>query len=279
MTPSRSLIAEIPALRRFSRALVGHASRADALLEEALTDILSNPPQYAVKADGHTLDLRLELLRSLLGTMPLRLEESDPCGGCPMERATQTILLRLPLRPRIAFLLRTLEELCDDQIAYVMGVSPLQARLLAELGSASIASEIATRVLIIESDTTTAKGLSTLIEELGHTTCGNARSPREALAIAHREKPGLILTELAFLEDSSGTSILEEILKDHDVPVIIITDRPDLWQSDCGISPAGIITKPFLSDTVRAAISKALFFNRRAKYPFFDYERKNFKSH
>ena len=279
MTLARSLITEIPALRRFSRALVGHVSRADALLEDALTELLSNPAQMALKSNGHHLDLRLGLLKGLLSTVPLRLDEADPCGGCAMEKATQNILHRLPLRPRIAFLLRTLEELCDDQIAYVMGVSPLQARLLVELGSASIASEISTRVLIIESDTSTADGLSTLIEEFGHTTCGKAHSPGEALTLARQEKPGLILTELAFPEESSCISMIEEILKEHDVPVIVITDRPDLWQKDCGITPAGIITKPFLSDTVRAAISKALFFKRRAKYPFWEYERDDFTSH
>ncbi|MEI6573180.1 MAG: response regulator [Alphaproteobacteria bacterium] len=254
-------------------------SRADALLEDALTELLSNPSPLTAKSELYGLDLRLELLRSLISTMPLRLDEADPCGGCAMERATQNILHRLPLRPRIAFLLRTLEELCDDQIAYVMGVSPLQARLLIDLGSAAIASEISTRVLIVESDTSTADGLSTLIEELGHTTCGKAHSPLEALMLARQEKPGLILSELAFPEVSSGISMIEEILKDHDIPLIIITDRPDLWHKDCGITPAGIITKPFLSDTVRATVSKALFFNRRAKYPFWDYEKENFTRH
>ena len=279
MTLARSMIAEIPALRRFSRALVGHVSRADDLLEDALTELLSNPTQMALKSNGHQLNLRLQLLRSLISTMPRRLDEADPCGGCAMEKATQTILQRLPLRPRIAFLLKTLEELCDDQIAHVMDVSPLQARLLVELGSASIASAIETRVLIIESDSSTADGLSTLIEELGHTTCGKAHSPREALMLARQEKPGLILSELAFPEVSSGISMIEEILKDHDIPLIFITDRPDLWHKDCGITPAGIITKPFLSDTVRATVSKALFFNRRAKYPFWDYEKENFTRH
>ena len=279
MTLARSLIAEIPALRRFSRALVGHVSRADALLEDALTELLSNPAQMAPKPNGHHLDLRLGLLKGLLSTMPLRLDDADPCGGCAMEKAAHNILHRLPLRPRIAFLLKTLEELCDDQIAHVMDVSPLQARLLVELGSASIASAIETRVLIIESDSSTADGLSTLIEELGHTTCGKAHSPREALMLARQEKPGLILSELAFPEVSSGISMIEEILKDHDIPLIIITDRPDLWHKDCGITPAGIITKPFLSDTVRATVSKALFFNRRAKYPFWDYEKENFTRH
>lgn len=279
MTLARSLIAEIPALRRFSRALVGQVSRADALLEDALTKLLSDPAQISLQSNGHHLDLRLGLLKSLLSAMPLRLDKADPCGGSTMEKATQNILHRLPMRPRIAFLLRTLEELYDDQIAYVMGVSPLQARLLIELGSASIASAISTRVLIIESDASTADGLSTLIEELGHTTCGKAHSPREALTLASREKPGLILTELAFQEEASGISMIEEILKDHDVPVIVITDHPDLWQKDCGITPAGIITKPFLSDTVRTAVSRALFFDRRAKYPFWDYEKENFTSH
>ena len=279
MTPPRSLVAEIPALRRFSRALVGHASHADALLENALTDLLSNPARSSAPSNGHRHALRLELLKSLIGALPTRLEESDPCGGCAMERAAQSILLRLPMRPRVAFLLRTLEELCDDEIAYVMGVSTLQARLLVELGSASIAGEISTRVLIIESDASMADQLEALVKELGHTPCGKARSSSEALALADRERPGLILTELTFADGLSGHTMLHEILKNHDVPVIIITERPELWSNDSTILPAGFITKPFLTDTVRASISKALFFNRRARQPFFEYEIKNATSH
>jgi len=279
MTPARSLVAEIPALRRFSRALVGHAGQADTLLEDALAALLSNPLQSDARLADQRPALRLDLLKSLVGTLPIRLEESDPCGGCAMERAAQSILLRLPMRPRIAFLLRTLEELCDDEIAYVMGVSTLQARLLVELGSASIAGEISTRVLIIESNASTADQLENIVKELGHTSCGKARSSSEALALADRENPGLILTELTLPDELSGHTMLHELLKNHDVPVIIITERPELWVNNSNISPAGFITKPFLSETVRSSICNALFFNRRAKYPFFIYEAKNLTSH
>lgn len=279
MTLARSLIAEIPALRRFSRALIGHAARADAYLEHALTYLLSKSAPSRLVSDGDAQNTRLELLKSLLSVISPRLDGSDPCDGCAMEKATQSILLRIPLRPRIAFLLRTLEELRDDDIADVMGVSPLQARLLVELGSASIASEMATRVLIIDGNASTANKLETIIEELGHSSCGKASSTDEARALTDRENPGLILAALSFLDGSSSIAILEELLKDHDIPVIIITEHPELWKSESGISPVGFITKPFLTDTVRATICKALFFKKRPQNPFSDSEKIQYISH
>ena len=279
MTLARSLIAEIPALRRFSRALIGHAARADGFLEDALADILSKIAPSPLASDGDAQNTRRELLKSLLSVIPPRLDGSDACDGCAMEKATQSILHRIPLRPRIAFLLRALEELCDDDIAYVMGVSPLQARLLVELGSASIASEIATRVLIIDGNASTANKLETIIEELGHTACGKASSPGEARILTERESPGLILAELTFLDGSSSIAILEDLLEDRDIPVIIITERPDLWKPESSIAPVGFITKPFLTDTVRATICKALFFKKRPQSPYGDLDNTNYTSH
>ena len=255
MTLARALIAEIPALRRFSRALFGNVTRADSCVEAMLTDLLTHSAgRLSSLSDGHEDGFRLNLLASLIATLPPRLDEFDPCGGCAMEKSTQSVLHRLPKRPLLAFLLRTLEGLNDDDIAYVMKISPLQARLLIELGSASIAGEISTKVLIIEGDPIVAGRLSSLMK------------------LTTDQQPGLIISELLLPDHTSTLELLFELLKIHDAALIIVTEYPDLWNNIYNIYPAGLITKPFLNETVRATISKALFFDRRSKAPFWNYE-------
>ena len=276
MTLARALIAEIPALRRFSRALFGNVTRADSCVEAMLTDLLTHSAgRLSSLSDGHEDGFRLNLLASLIATLPPRLDEFDPCGGCAMEKSTQSVLHRLPKRPLLAFLLRTLEGLNDDDIAYVMKISPLQARLLIELGSASIAGEISTKVLIIEGDPIVAGRLSSLIEELGHEVCGIAGKIEDAMKLTTDQQPGLIISELLLPDHTSTLELLFELLKIQDAALIIVTEYPDLWKNIYNIYPAGLITKPFLNETVRATISKALFFDRRSKAPFWNYENKS----
>ncbi len=49
-----------------------------------------------------------------------------------------------------------------------------------------------------------------------------------------------------------------------EVPVIFITAYPERFLTGSRPEPAFLITKPFLTDTVKAVISQALFFNRKA---------------
>ena len=280
MTLARALIAEIPVLRRFSRALFGDVARADACLETILTNILSGTDsRFTSVPNGHVVDLRLKLLGSLVDALPARLDDFDPSCRCAMEKSAQTILRRIPKRPLLAFLLRTLEGLDDEDIAYVMGISPLQARLLVELGNASIAGEISTKVLIIDSDPAAGDLIGALIQELGHSLCGIAKTADEARDFIEREQPGLIISELVLSDQSVDITLFGSIPKFKDVPLIIITRFPEMWNESQGIYPAGIITKPFLKNVVRATISKALFFNRRSKVPYWDYQKEIQISH
>ena len=48
------------------------------------------------------------------------------------------------------------------------------------------------------------------------------------------------------------------------MPVIFITAYPERFLTGSRPEPAFLITKPFLTDTVKAVISQALFFNRKA---------------
>ena len=134
-------------------------------------------------------------------------------------------------------------------------------------------------MLIIDSDPAAGDLISALIQELGHSLCGIAKTADEARDFIEREQPGLIISELVLSDQSVDITLFGSIPKFKDVPLIIITRFPEMWNESQGIYPAGIITKPFLKNVVRATISKALFFNRRSKVPYWDYQKEIQISH
>ncbi|GGH26762.1 hypothetical protein GCM10007036_34810 [Alsobacter metallidurans] len=85
------------------------------------------------------------------------------------------------------------------------------------------------------------------------------------MASIQKLRPGLILADIQLADGSSGLEAVNEILGAIEVPVIFITAYPERFLTGTRPEPAFLITKPFLTDTVKAVISQALFFQRRAQ--------------
>ena len=75
---------------------------------------------------------------------------------------------------------------------------------LIDAANAEIAEQIATDVLIIEDEPLIAHDLRSIVEELGHSVVGMARTHREALAAMEKARPGLILADIQLADGSSG---------------------------------------------------------------------------
>lgn len=259
MSLSRKILVELPALRRFTRALVGDQKDGDAQIETLLNMILM-APEEALAAP----DLRLFLYAKLI-------EAFHECGaprsereGSVAEQSVRHVLERVAPRPRMAFLLKSLEGFSVEDIATVLQVSEVQARLLIELGSTGIAGQLRTDILIIEDEPLIALDLQEIVEELGHRVIGIARTVNEALSLVADERPGLILSDIRLADGSSGLDAVNRIIETLHVPVIFITAFPEQFLNGLKPEPAGLISKPFLSEAVRALVSQALFFDRRA---------------
>jgi CheY-like chemotaxis protein len=81
------------------------------------------------------------------------------------------------------------------------------------------------------------------------------------VALAARQKPDLILTDIQLADNSSGIEAVNDILKQFDdVPVIFITAFPERLLTGERPEPAFLITKPYSEDQVRSAVSQAMFF-------------------
>jgi CheY-like chemotaxis protein len=94
---------------------------------------------------------------------------------------------------------------------------------------------------------------------------GVARTHAEAVQATAKEKPGLVLADILLADGSSGLDAVNEMLRSFQVPVIFITAYPDRLLTGERPEPAFLITKPYQPDTVKAIVSQALFFERRAR--------------
>lgn len=118
------------------------------------------------------------------------------------------------------------------------------------------------RVMIIEDEAIIAMDIQDIVTEIGHHVTGIARTRDEAVALASREKPDLILADIQLADNSSGIDAVNDILaKFEDLPVIFITAFPERLLTGTRPEPAFLITKPFSEDQLRSAVSQAMFFS------------------
>jgi DNA-binding LytR/AlgR family response regulator len=83
--------------------------------------------------------------------------------------------------------------------------------------------------------------------------------------VAIKSKPGLILADIQLADGSSGLAAVNEILEKLEAPVIFITAFPERLLTGHAPEPVFLITKPFSTEAVKAAISQALFFDRKSR--------------
>jgi len=251
--------AHLPFLRRFARALSGSQASGDAYVAETLEALISDPSIFP-----NDLPPKHALYKIFLALWSAANSDERPTP-INVERTTaERNLDTLTPLPRQAFLLRTVEGFAVDDVAAILGFSPSEAVKLIDQASREIAEQVATSVLIIEDEPIIALHLETMVSELGHEVIGVARTHKDAVRLVHERRPGLILADIQLADGSSGLEAANEILQELEAPIIFITAYPERLLTGEKPEPAFLITKPFQAEAVKAAISQALFFDRRA---------------
>jgi len=261
MSISQAISSHIPYLRRFSRALTGNQAGGDAYVLATLEAIVADPSSFDAGSDARTSLYKLFL--KVWSSMPVN-DHVDSVEFSADEEGARRNLDAISLRPRIAFLLSSLEAFETAEVARTLDCSVDEAASLIDAAGKEIANQIRTDVLIIEDEPFIALDLQTLVEELGHRVVNVARTHREAVAAVSKERPGLILADIQLADGSSGLEAVNQILDTFSVPVIFITAYPERFLTGTPPEPAFLITKPFGVDSLKAVISQALFFDRRS---------------
>ena len=249
----------LPSLRRYARALTGSQSSGDAYVAATLEAILSLPD---IVRDRNP---KVALFRSFTAIWNSLSVNATPEPIFLGPRSDRRIAQLTP-KPRQAFLLASLEGFTGQDAAEILQVKLEELHVLLEEAGRELATEIATDVLIIEDEPLIAYDLEGLVECLGHRVVGIARTHAEAVTIAKRASPGLILADIKLGNGSSGVEAVSELLDELCVPVIFVTAFPEGILTGKRLEPAFLITKPFKPATVAAVISQALFFECNATH-------------
>jgi DNA-directed RNA polymerase specialized sigma24 family protein/CheY-like chemotaxis protein len=256
---SQAVAQYLPFLRRYARALTGNQASGDAYVGATLEALVEDPT--VIDDTGGPRVALYRLLTKLWGSVGINTKEAPVSDDMPADMR----LASLTPKPRQAFLLVALEGFSEEDAAKVLDVDVATLRSLVEESGRELAAEIATDVLIIEDETFIAMDLESLVESLGHHVLGVARTHKEALALAKKKAPGLILADIQLADGSSGLEAVNELLRTFEVPVIFITAYPERFLTGERPEPAFLIAKPFQPAMVSAIASQALFFARNAK--------------
>jgi DNA-directed RNA polymerase specialized sigma24 family protein len=260
MSASKAIAPHLPYLRRFARALAGTQAAGDAYVAATLEVLIEDP---SLLDEG--LDPRVALYRTFVGlwnSVDVNLKPEGAGGAATaLDRKLESIT---PL-PRQAFLLCAVEGFSPAEAAQILGMGVGEIDELIALAGREIAAQVTTDVLIIEDEPMIAMDLESIVEGLGHRVTGVARTHAEAVKAADQHKPGLVLADIQLADGSSGLDAVNEMLGSFAVPVIFITAYPDRLLTGERPEPAFLITKPYQPDTVKAIVSQALFFERRAQ--------------
>lgn len=243
------LIRALPYARRYARALTGSQPRGDQLVADSLAEILSggNPG-----ADAPVTPDQMSDARSTLYATTTRLFALEPAGP------NAFIVGGLSQPQRQLLLLTSLEDLTTVEAAQVVGLAEADAKTMLASARDSLRTAVATDVLIIEDEPIIAMDLEQLVAGCGHRVIGVATSETEAVEMAQRHKPGLILADINLGLGGDGTSAVARILSSHYAPVIFVTAYPERLLSGEALEPAFVITKPFEPLTLAIATYQAV---------------------
>jgi DNA-directed RNA polymerase specialized sigma24 family protein len=259
MSAAQLVVQYLPYLRRYARALTGSQIAGDAYVAATLETLVSDP---ATISEGGNVKVGLfRVFTRIWNSLAVNGEHEQVARDLPAEIRLGQIT---PV-PRQAFLLSSLEGFSEEEAATILDSDVDRVRALVDEAGRELAADIATDIMIIEDEPLIAMDLESLVEGLGHKVTGVARTRTEALELAARKSPGLILADIQLADGSSGLDAVNDLLATFEVPVIFITAYPERFLTGERPEPAFLIAKPFQPANVSAVISQALFFQQSAR--------------
>jgi CheY-like chemotaxis protein/DNA-directed RNA polymerase specialized sigma24 family protein len=255
MALSHSIAEHLPYLRRYARALCGTQKSGDAYVRACLEAIVAD-----TSVIGDDVSPRVGLYRlfhKLWGSANVDLRAHS------MVRSSSGVEKRLgdltPAR-RQALLLTAMEGFNVGDTARILDVGGDEVKQMVAQAVREISDQPSTKVLIIEDEPIISLDLQSIVREMGHTVAAIATTRDEAVRAARKTEPGLVLADIKLADGSSGIDAVRQILSEVQVPIVFITAYPERLLTGERPEPTFLVTKPFVPETVRVAVSQALLF-------------------
>ena len=246
---------ELPFLRRYARALTGSQHAGDNYAAAVLDAILSDRSL----TEGN--DLRVALFRTFHAIWQSSGQPVADGQDATREARAQAHMARLTPNSREALLLHTIEGMRVDQIADIIACTTSEAEELVQIAFDEMGHAVRGKVMIIEDETIIAMDLRGIVQAMGHEVTGVARTHAQAVELAEKARPDMILADIQLADGSSGIDAVNEILpRIGEVPVLFITAFPERLLTGDRPEPTFLISKPYTENQVRSALSQGMFF-------------------
>lgn len=121
------------------------------------------------------------------------------------------------------------------------------------------------KILIVEDESIIAEDIADSLESIGYTVVGIVASGEEAIVLAGKLQPDLVLMDIMLQGDLDGITAAEQIQSRYQIPAIYLTAYADekTLQRVKDTNPFGYIVKPFEEKNLHLTIQIAL---QRHKY-------------
>ncbi len=130
-------------------------------------------------------------------------------------------------------------------------------------GNATVTAN-AKRILVVEDEGIIAMELAHTLRDFGYAVVGTAADDAEALALAEREQPDLVMMDIVLRGPVDGIETARRLREARDLPVVFLTAYGDASTLERAkqAAPYGYLLKPYRREELRAAVETAL--NRHA---------------
>lgn len=267
MSLSQEIAPLLPCLRRYARALTGSQTSGDAYVVGTLQAIIASPDNFPNRMGPKA---GLYRVFSALYAPAINAGLAEPAIDSTVLSVLEPSLKNLAgltARSRQSFLLTSVEGFPKDEVAFILNIdTKIVTQLIADAGR-ELAACVATDVLIIEDEAVIAADLAMIVQELGHSIAGIARTQTEAEDLTRRRRAGLILSDIHLADGSSGVDAVNNVLRGEALPIIFITGYPERLLTGSRPEPTFLVTKPYRPEALKATICQTLFFNQRASAP------------
>ncbi len=117
------------------------------------------------------------------------------------------------------------------------------------------------RVLIVDDEFLIVMGLSLVVEEMGMEVCASAATADDAVALAQKHRPSLVLMDMRLQGEKDGVDAALEIHETVGSKVIFITgsrEQETALRIRLG-HPSAVLYKPVSDGLLRATIEKIAY--------------------
>jgi CheY-like chemotaxis protein/DNA-directed RNA polymerase specialized sigma24 family protein len=257
MALAHAIAEHLPYLRRYARALCGTQKSGDAYVRACLEAIVADTSVL-----GSDVSPRVALYRlfhTLWGSA--NVDGHGVAGSrVPAAVGVEKRLGELTPARRQALLLTAMEGFNVSDTARILHVSEDDVKSMVGQAVREISNQPSTKVLIIEDEPIISLDLQSIVREMGHSVAAIATTRDEAVRAARKTEPGLVLADIKLADGSSGIDAVRQILSEVQVPIVFITAYPERLLTGERPEPTFLVTKPFVPETVRVAVSQALLF-------------------